>query len=60
MDTKGRKKWRCIASIEAAKQGTEAREAYGRKISENNMAVSREKIKALLNPELKNQFSSEK
>lgn len=53
IDTKGGKRWRCIASIEATKKGPEARAAYGRKTSESNKAEGREKIKRLLNPELK-------
>ena len=45
--TKGGKRWRCIKSIEATKQGREAREAYGRQMTETNKAEARSKARLL-------------
>jgi hypothetical protein len=53
IDTKGGKRWRCIKSIEATKQGKEARAAFGRQTSEINKAEARAKLRMLTNPEKK-------
>ena len=47
--TKGGKRWRCIKSIEATKQGREAREAFGRQMSANNRAEAESKARLILN-----------
>jgi len=47
--TKTGKRWRCIRSIEATQQGPEAREAYGRQISEINKAESKSRAQRLNN-----------
>ena len=52
VDNKGFKRWRCIQSIEAAKQARAEREAFGRQITDNNKAEARNKLKERLNPEL--------
>lgn len=52
VDNKGIKRWRCIQSIEAAKQARAGREAFGMLVTENNKAEARNKAKGLLNPEL--------
>ena len=51
IETKGARRWRCIKSIEAAKKGREAREAFGRQTTDTNKAEAQNKLKALLNPE---------
>ena len=43
------KRWRCIRSIEATQQGREAREAYGRLVSEINRAESKSRAQRLNN-----------
>jgi hypothetical protein len=45
--TKTGKRWRCIKSIEATKQSREAREAFGRGVTELNKAEARAKAKAM-------------
>ena len=47
--TKTGKRWRCIRSIEATRQGAAAREAYGRQISEINKAESKSRAQRLNN-----------
>jgi hypothetical protein len=47
--TKTGKRWRCIRSIEATQRGPEAREAYGRQVSEMNKAESRARAQRLNN-----------
>lgn len=47
--TKTGKRWRCIRSIEATQQGAEAREAYGRQVSEINRAESKSRAQRLNN-----------
>ncbi|MBP9713028.1 MAG: hypothetical protein KBD60_04950 [Sterolibacterium sp.] len=49
IETKGGKRWRCIKSIQATKQGREAREAFGRQMSENNRAEAESKARLVLN-----------
>jgi hypothetical protein len=49
MVTKTGKRWRCIRSIEATQQGREAREAYGRLVSEINRAESKSRAQRLNN-----------
>ncbi|TRZ67526.1 MAG: hypothetical protein D4S02_04965 [Rhodocyclaceae bacterium] len=50
--TKGGKRWRCIKSIEATKQGMEAREAFGRQMTANNKADTQASHLRMANPEL--------
>ena len=52
IDTKSGKRWRCIKSIDAAKQNRTSREAYGRQVTANNKTEASNRNKALLNPEL--------
>ncbi len=47
IETKAGKRWRCIRSIEATKQGQAAREAYGRQVSEMNKAESRSRAQRM-------------
>lgn len=47
------KKWRCIKSIEATKQGIAERDAFGKQVTAINSSKQREMLKAALNPELK-------
>jgi short-subunit dehydrogenase involved in D-alanine esterification of teichoic acids len=47
--TKTGKRWRCIRSIEATLQGPEAREAYGRQVSEINKAESKSRAQRMNN-----------
>ena len=47
--TKTGKRWRCIRSIEATQQGPEAREAYGRQVSEINKAESKSRAQRMNN-----------
>ena len=54
--TKIGKRWRCIRSIELAKQTGAAREAFGQKTTANNKAEAQSKISRLTNPE-RNQYS---
>ncbi|MFA7280864.1 MAG: hypothetical protein WC100_12275 [Sterolibacterium sp.] len=49
IETKGGKRWRCIKSIEATKQGREAREAFGRQMSAINKAEAESKARMVLN-----------
>jgi len=49
IETKAGKRWRCIRSIEATKQGQAAREAYGRQVSEMNKAESRNRAQRMNN-----------
>jgi hypothetical protein len=43
IETKGGRRWRCIKSIEATKQGREQREAFGRRTTEINKAEAQSK-----------------
>lgn len=52
VDNKGKKRWRCIKSIEAAKQAKDVREEFGRNVTANNKGDARDKAKGLLNPEV--------
>jgi hypothetical protein len=45
VETKAGKRWRCIRSIEATRQGPEAREAYGRQVSEMNKAEAQSRAR---------------
>lgn len=47
MVTKTGTRWRCIRSIEATQRGLEAREAYGRQVSEMNKAESKARAQRL-------------
>jgi len=47
--TKTGKRWRCIRSIEATRQGPAAREAYGRQVSEINKAESKSRAQRMNN-----------
>ena len=47
MVTKTGKRWRCIRSIEATRQGREAREAYGRQVTAINRAESKSRAQRL-------------
>ena len=49
IETRAGKRWRCIRSIEATQQGAEAREAYGRQVSEINKAESKSRAQRLNN-----------
>ena len=49
---KGCTRWRCIRSIEATKQGREAREAFGRQMTANNKADTQASHLRMANPEL--------
>ena len=50
--TKAGMRMRCIKSIEAAKQSLKVREAFGRKVTDNNKVEARNKAKWQLNPEM--------
>ena len=43
--TKTGKRWRCIRSIEATRQGQAAREAYGRQVSEMNKSEAQSRAR---------------
>lgn len=43
IETKGGKRWRCIKSIEATKQGRKEREAFGRQTTAINKAEAQSK-----------------
>lgn len=45
--TKTGKRWRCLKSIEATKQSREAREAFGRQVTEINKAEAQAKLRIL-------------
>lgn len=47
IETKAGKRWRCIRSIEATRQGREAREAYGREVTAINRAESKSRAQRL-------------
>jgi hypothetical protein len=49
--TKGGKRWRCIRSIEASRQGLAEREAFGRQVTANNKADTQAKKNRMANPE---------
>ena len=49
IETRAGKRWRCIRSIEATQQGPEAREAYGRQVSEINKAESKSRAQRMNN-----------
>ncbi len=48
LETKTGTRWRCIASINAAKQSREAREAYGKQMTEANKAEAQSKARIIL------------
>ncbi len=48
--SKGGKKWRCIKSIQATKQGIAARDAFGRQVTAMNSTKQSQIVKATLNP----------
>ena len=50
--TKGGKRWRCIKSIEAARAGLEARNAFGQRMTEINKAETQSRQSRMVNPEL--------
>jgi hypothetical protein len=45
IETKAGKRWRCIRSIEATRQGQAAREAYGRMVSEMNKSEAQSRAR---------------
>ena len=45
IETKAGKRWSCIRSIEATRQGQAAREAYGRQVSETNKAEAQSRAR---------------
>ena len=45
IETKAGKRWRCIRSIEATRQGQAAREAYGRQVSEMNKSEAQSRAR---------------
>ena len=49
--TKSGKRWRCIKSIERAKQGDAKRAAFGRQTTANNKADTQAKLCRMSNPE---------
>jgi hypothetical protein len=49
IETKSGKRWRCIKSIIAAKQGSEARAAFGRQTTDLNRAEAQSKARIVLN-----------
>ena len=49
IETKSGKRWRCIKSIVAAKQGSEARAAFGRQTTDINRAEAQSKARIVLN-----------
>jgi hypothetical protein len=52
IDTKGGKRWwRCIKSIEAAKHSVQEREAFGRQTTANNQADTQARVHRMGNPE---------
>ncbi|CAG0986293.1 MAG: hypothetical protein OEL88_15070 [Sterolibacteriaceae bacterium MAG5] len=51
IETKAGKRWRCIKSIEATKQGKLAREAFGRQTTAINKAEAQSKARIVLNAE---------
>lgn len=53
IETKGGKRWRCIKSIQATKRDVAQRDAFGKEITAINSTKQREKMKAVLNPELR-------
>jgi hypothetical protein len=51
IETKSGKRWRCIKSIKATKQGREARENFGRQTTDINRAEAQSKARLVLNIE---------
>ena len=49
--SKGGKRWRCIKSIQATKQGIAARDAFGRQVTAMNSTKQSDRVKAALNQE---------
>jgi hypothetical protein len=47
--TKTGKRWRCIKSIEATKQGRTERDAFGKRVTANNKSESQSKARITLN-----------
>ncbi|MFY9327412.1 MAG: hypothetical protein WAO76_05255 [Georgfuchsia sp.] len=50
--TKTGKRWRCLKSIEAAKQTRKAREAFGRGVTELNKAEAQAKLRIIKEAQL--------
>jgi hypothetical protein len=46
VESKGRKRWRCIASILAARKGMAERDAFGRRVSAANKAEAQAILRA--------------
>ncbi len=51
IETKSGKRWRCIKSIEATKQGRAARETFGKQTTDINKAEAQSKARLVLNVE---------
>jgi len=51
IETKSGKRWRCIKSIEATKQGRAARENFGKQTTDINKAEAQSKARLVLNVE---------
>ena len=49
IETKAGKRWRCIKSIQATRQGRDAREAFGRSVTEINKAEARSRLRMVQN-----------
>lgn len=49
LTTKTGKRWRCIKSIEATKANREARDAFGKRVTESNKADCQSKARITLN-----------
>jgi len=47
LSTKGGRKWRCIKSIEASRQGRSEREAFGRQTTSINKAEMQAKLRII-------------
>jgi type IV secretory pathway TraG/TraD family ATPase VirD4 len=47
IETKNGKRWRCIKSIEAAKQSRKEREAFGRKTTDMNRSDAQAKLRII-------------
>lgn len=51
IETKGGKRWRCVRSIEATKNGAEARVAFGRQTTAVNKSIAQAGKDRMTNPE---------
>jgi hypothetical protein len=49
--TKNGKRWRCIKSIEASRQGRAERQGFGSQTTANNKADTQDKMRRMPNPE---------